>query len=193
MLCMGECFEHALLTCCGPRMVGQVKEAHHCHTCQACVIRRDHHCLWIANCVGFRNAALFLSFYTVFLVTTSASVVALTCLLVMRADNSGSGTSFLGWLVVAIGCVSLYMFGDAYFTTIDLWSHGITCHEDAALNKKTKLANSTNRLRAASGVKVQHQDIEHSLKEKTIATRQRLFWLMLTRNAVSAQAKLYVG
>eukprot|EP00413_Alexandrium_margalefii_P007803 CAMPEP_0204542494 /NCGR_PEP_ID=MMETSP0661-20131031/19019_1 /ASSEMBLY_ACC=CAM_ASM_000606 /TAXON_ID=109239 /ORGANISM="Alexandrium margalefi, Strain AMGDE01CS-322" /LENGTH=310 /DNA_ID=CAMNT_0051549199 /DNA_START=1 /DNA_END=930 /DNA_ORIENTATION=+ len=36
------------------------ERAHHCHHCNVCVLRFDHHCLWINNCVGFNNHKHFL-------------------------------------------------------------------------------------------------------------------------------------
>ncbi|KAI8141092.1 DHHC palmitoyltransferase-domain-containing protein [Fennellomyces sp. T-0311] len=51
----------------GPRYCKSCKtykppRAHHCRYCRRCVLKMDHHCPWIANCVGHDNYPHFVRF-----------------------------------------------------------------------------------------------------------------------------------
>lgn len=49
----------------------RLPRVHHCSTCKKCIVLLDHHCPWIAQCVGYGNIKQFFSF----LVWTSIGIL----------------------------------------------------------------------------------------------------------------------
>ncbi|XP_061997470.1 probable protein S-acyltransferase 15 [Rosa rugosa] len=79
--------------CCDKCSTYKPPRAHHCRVCRRCVLRMDHHCLWVNNCVGYWN---YKAFFTLVLYATIGSLysttIIITCALQKDWEFSGSGS-----------------------------------------------------------------------------------------------------
>ena len=53
--------------------------ARHCSVCNVCILRMDHHCPWINNCVGYRNHGHYLRFLFYVIAAMLTGLVLMAC------------------------------------------------------------------------------------------------------------------
>ncbi|EEF30829.1 zinc finger protein, putative [Ricinus communis] len=77
--------------------------AHHCRVCKRCVLRMDHHCIWINNCVGHANYKVFFVFVIYAVISCIYSLVLLIGSLTIdpQKDEQQSSGSFRSIYVIS--------------------------------------------------------------------------------------------
>lgn len=95
-------------TICGRCDAYKPPRSHHCRICGRCIVRMDHHCPWMNNCIGARNQKHFILFLTY----TWAQCVFILVLVVVRLSSCDASLyacfpGLVGRLTISIVTLSI--------------------------------------------------------------------------------------
>lgn len=123
-------YEAAKVTFCKKCNLNRPPRSHHCSVCDRCILRMDHHCPWVGNCVGFGNHKFFIQFLSYACI--SCLNIAVSCLATIDTHDRAVYTqSIIG--IVASSVLTLGIGGMAFFhlgmifenkSTVELFKSG---------------------------------------------------------------------
>jgi hypothetical protein len=158
------------LTLCTTCLRWKVDRAHHCKQCGKCVLKMDHHCPWLANCIGFRNYKFFC--LTIFYGMVTSLIIFFTFWEVVIAINLDYEESILKCTVLTMTYIC--NFGMMCFLS---WLFGNNW--SLLLSNQTTIEKSDKDRFATTGIKSFNFYDQGSLRNFTsVFGSNPLLWLL---------------
>lgn len=96
-------------------LIAKPDRTHHCRQCNRCILKMDHHCPWVANCIGFYNQKFFLNM--LFYASLTSLLVVITAypifIAVVSCEDVNIGVAYFiltGWILTAAFCLAITGF-----------------------------------------------------------------------------------
>lgn len=156
------------------------RRSRHCHYCDKCVNKFDHHCQWLSTCIGAKNLGLF--YLLIMLLLTDIILIAVLNISAIVGEHRGKFSRVVCLSIAVsslvfclfIGLALLYLF---YVQTVNMCK-GLTTSERYSTNR--------DRDRMMSGgwvVNCRNMCLNSdSPKERKISTRDSMRYEVIVDN-----------
>lgn len=147
----------------------KVERAHHCRQCGKCVLRMDHHCPWLSNCIGFKNYKFFC--LTVIYGLQACITVFMTFWQTVLAVNIDESSSI--YLCITVTLTYILNFGLLCFLTY-LFIVNWTC----VLNNQTIIERSDKERFSSKEVTTNYYDLGYYKNFTAVFGKNPLLWFL---------------
>lgn len=95
----------------------QPDRCHHCSQCNKCVLKMDHHCPWVSNCIGFYNYKFFINMLFYVSLTSGFVVYTMSPIINHVIEHCDKIDTKLSYYIITtyILCCALWLVVTGFF------------------------------------------------------------------------------